>query len=53
MVSAGLGSIEWVQIHPLLLNCLELCQVVEVNATFPRVASKEEDAVLERKRVGS
>lgn len=48
VVSAGLGCVCWVQIDPFVLDRLELSQVVEVNATFARVASEEEDAVFKR-----
>ena len=53
VVCARLGSILRIEIDPLFLQRLELGQVVEVDATFARVPSKEEDAVLEGETVGA
>ena len=47
MIGARLRRILRVQIDPLLLNGLKLCQIVKVDPTFPGVASEEEDTVLE------
>ena len=53
VVGAGLGRILRIQVHPLLLYGLELCQVIEVDASFSRVAPKEENTILEGQTVGS
>ena len=53
VVCARLRCILRVQIDPLLLNGLELCQIVKVDSTFASVASKEENAILKGKTVGT
>ena len=53
MVSPWLRWIRRIEIDPFLLDSLELCQVIEVDATFASVATEEEDAVLEGERVGA
>lgn len=46
VVSPGLRSMVRVQINPFVLQCLVLCQIVEVASTLTRVASKEKDAIF-------
>ena len=53
MVSPWLRWIRRIEIDPFLLNGLELCQIIKVDATFASVATEEEDAVLEGERVGA
>ena len=53
VICSWLRGIQGVQVHPLLLNRLELSQVIEVDATFARVTSKKENAVLEGEAVGA
>ena len=51
MICSWLRGVLGVQVHPFLLYSLELCQVIEVDTTFARVTSEEENAVLEGKAV--
>ena len=51
VVCSRLGSVLRIEIHPLILNRLELCEVVEVYAAFARVATEEKDAVLKGETV--
>ena len=53
MVSPWLRWIRRIEIDPFLLNGLELCQVIKVDATFASVATEKEDAVLEGERVSA
>lgn len=46
MVCARLRCILWIQIDPLLLDCLKLSQVVKVDPTFPRITAEEKYTVL-------
>lgn len=46
MICSWLRGVLGVQVDPLLLYRLELCQVIEVDTTFARVTSKKENAVL-------
>ena len=53
MICSWLRGVLGVQVHPFLLYSLELCQVIEVDTTFARVTSKEENAILEGEAVGA
>ena len=53
MIGPRLWCILGVKIDPLLLQSLELRQIVEVNAAFTSVASKEKDAIFEGETVGA
>ena len=53
MIGSRLRCILRVQVNPLLLYCLKLSQVVKIDATFSRIATKEENTVLKGETVGS
>ena len=53
MICSWLRGVLGVQVDPLLLYRLELCQIIEVDTTFARVTSEEENAVLEGEAVGA
>ena len=53
VISARLRSVVRIEIDPLLLYRLKLCQIVEVDSTFASVAAEEENTVLERKAMGT
>ena len=53
MVGTRLRCVLRVQVNPLLLNRLKLCQVVKVDATLSRVPTEEENTILEGEAVGS
>ena len=46
MICSWLRGVLGVQVDPLLLYRLELCQIIKVDTTFACVTSKEENAVL-------
>ena len=53
VVGPRLGRVLRIQVHPLVLDGLELSEVVEVDASFAGVAAEEEDAVLKGETVGA
>ena len=53
VVSARRRGILRIQVDPLVLNRLELCQIVEVCSAFASIATEEEDTVFEGQTVGT
>lgn len=53
VISAGLGWIKRSQVYPFFLYGLKLCQIIEVDTSFPCVASEKENTVFKRQTVGT